>query len=329
MSDSQPNFQPNLHPSDPVAPVARRAEFRDLFDNDAEAESQSSVPADGRASTPLDRMKASLAQPRRENIEPSAKPAATVAPSAKNPRRILVLGATSGIAEATCRIWATEGARLFLVARNAEKLQAVAQDLRVRGASYVDTAVADLDDTASHPAMLANAINSLEGMDVAYMAHGLLGDQAAGEADFEVAAQIIHTNFVSAVSLLTWLANYCVTRHSGTLAVISSVAGERGRKSNYLYGSSKAALTAFLAGLRNRVDREGVKVLTIKPGPVRTAMTASMQGSEKFAPVESVAKEIVKAIGAGADVLYTPVKWMPIMFVIRHIPERIFKKLNL
>src|SRR5271167_1958360 len=211
----------------------------------------------------------------------------------QTPRKILVLGATSGIAEATCRIWAAQGASLFLVARNPEKLAAVAADLKVRGASYVDTAVADLDDTDKHPELLAHAINSLTGMDIAYLAHGILGDQTEAERDFNTAAQIIHTNHMAPVSLLTWLANFCVQRHSGTLAVISSVAGDRGRKTNYLYGASKAGLTAFLGGLRNRVDREGVTVLTIKPGPVRTAMTATMKGSEKFADVNAVAKTIV------------------------------------
>jgi len=245
------------------------------------------------------------------------------------PRKILVLGATSGIAEATCRIWATQGASLFLVARNAEKLAAVAADLRTRGASYVDTAVADLDDTDQHPTLLAHAINSLTGLDVAYLAHGILGDQARAEQDFNTAAQILHTNFMAPVSLLTWLANFCVQRHAGTLAVISSVAGDRGRKSNYVYGSSKAGLSAFLGGLRNRVDREGVTVLSIKPGPVKTAMTAGMKGSEKFANVDSVAKSIVSAIDKRKDVLYVPFQWQPIMFVIRNIPERIFKKLNL
>jgi short-subunit dehydrogenase len=244
-------------------------------------------------------------------------------------RKILVLGATSGIAEATCRIWAKEGASLFLVARNSQKLAAVAADLKTRGAGYVDTSVADLDDTAQHPALLAHAINSLGGMDVAYLAHGILGDQAKAEQDFETAAQIIHTNFVSAVSLLTWLANFCVQRHAGVLAVISSVAGDRGRKSNYLYGSSKAALSAFLGGLRNRVDREGVTVLNIKPGPVRTGMTSHMPGAEKMADVNAVAKTIVKAIDAKADNLYVPFQWGPIMWVIQHIPERVFKKLNL
>jgi short-subunit dehydrogenase len=245
------------------------------------------------------------------------------------PRKILVLGATSGIAEATCRIWAGQGARLFLVARNAEKLAAVAADLRTRGASYVDTAVADLDNTEQHAALLSHAVNSLTGLDVAYLTYGILGDQAKAEQDFNTAAQIIYTNYMAPVSLLTWLANFCVQRHAGTLAVISSVAGDRGRKSNYLYGSSKAGLSAFLGGLRNRVDREGVTVLAIKPGPVKTAMTSGMKGSEKFADVNAVAQSIVKAIDKRQDVLYVPFQWQPIMFIIRNIPERIFKKLNL
>jgi short-subunit dehydrogenase len=243
-------------------------------------------------------------------------------------KKILVLGATSGIAEATCRVWAAQGASLYLVARNPEKLAAVAADLRVRGAKYVDTAVADLDDTSKHPELLAHAINSLTGLDIAYLTHGILGNQPHAELDFAHAEQIMHTNYTAPVSLLTWLANFCVQRHAGTLAVISSVAGDRGRKSNYVYGSSKAGLTAFLGGLRNRIDREGVTVVTIKPGPVKTAMTSSMPGSEKFADVNAVAKEIVSAIDKKKDVVYVPIKWLPIMFVLRHIPESIFKKTN-
>src|SRR5580658_1027575 len=255
--------------------------------------------------------------------------AAALTPPTKLTKKILVLGATSGIAEATCRIWASQGAQLFLVARNAEKLAAVAADLKTRGAFHVETAVADLDDTDQHASLLAHAINSLTGMDIAYLAHGILGDQAEAERDFETAAQIFYTNLMAPVSLLTWLANYCVQRRSGTLAVISSVAGDRGRKSNYVYGSSKAGLSAFLGGLRNRVDREGVTVLSIKPGPVKTAMTAGMKGSEKFADVDSVAKSIVSAIDKRKDTLYVPFQWQPIMFIIRNIPERVFKKLNL
>jgi short-subunit dehydrogenase len=248
---------------------------------------------------------------------------------ANAPKKILVLGATSGIAEATCRIWATQGAHLFLVARNADKLAAMAADLKLRGAASVGTAVANLDETEKHPALLAHAVNSLAGMDVAYLALGIMTDQAQAEQHFEQAAQMIYTNFLAPVSLLTWLANYCVQRHSGVLAVISSVAGDRGRKSNYVYGSSKAGLSAFLAGLRNRVDREGVTVMTIKPGPVKTAMTAGMKGAEKFADVKKVAASIVKAIDKRVDVVYVPSMWLPIMLIVRHIPDRIFKKLNL
>jgi decaprenylphospho-beta-D-erythro-pentofuranosid-2-ulose 2-reductase len=245
------------------------------------------------------------------------------------PKRILVLGATSGIAEACTRLWASRGDSLYLVARNANKLAAVVADARTRGASHVETAVANLDDTAAHPELLAHAINSLGGLDIAFLALGVLGDQHEAEHNVVAASQIIHTNFTAPVSLLTWLANYTSQRHAGTLAVLSSVAGERGRKSNYVYGSSKAGLTAFVDGLRNRIDRDGVRVMTIKPGPVKTAMTENMNGSAKFADVEVVAAALVKAIDKGTDIVYVPGIWRIIMTVIRAIPENIFKKLNL
>jgi short-subunit dehydrogenase len=258
-----------------------------------------------------------LRNPRESGSEPYA------------PKRILVLGATSGIAEACGRLWATRGDSLYLVARNADKLVAVAADARTRGASHVETAVANLDDTAAHPELLAHAINSLGGLDIAFIALGVLGDQNEAERNFASASQILHTNFNAPVSLLTWLANYTAQRHAGTLAVLSSVAGERGRKSNYVYGSSKAGLTTFVDGLRNRIDRDGVRVMTIKPGPVRTAMTEKMKGNAKFADVEVVAAALVKAIDKGTDVVYVPGIWRIIMAVIRLIPERVFKKLNL
>lgn len=246
------------------------------------------------------------------------------------PKRYLVLGATSGIAEATCRIWAAEGANLFLVGRSADKVEAVAADLRVRGAAYVDTAVLNLDDLQHHPDLLAHAITSLGGLDVAYLAMGVLGDQPTAEQDAAHAESILHTNLTAPVSLLTWLANYCVKQGHGTLAVLSSVAGDRGRKSNYVYGASKAGLTAFVDGLRNRVDREGVAVLTIKPGPVKTSMTAGMKGSEKFADPAKVAKTIADRVAKGTGgILYVPGIWWPIMTVIRAIPDAVFKKLNL
>ena len=248
------------------------------------------------------------------------------------PKRILVLGATSGIAEASIRIWASRGESLFLVGRNADRLNAVAADARTRGASLVETAVADLDNTTAHPELLAHAINALGGLDVAYLAVGVLGDQSRAERSFAETDQILHTNFFAPASLLTWLANYCAQRHAGTLAVLTSVAGERGRKSNYIYGSSKAGLSVFVDGLRNRIDREGVRVMTIKPGPVKTAMTEGMKGESKFADVNKVAATIVNSIDKGAkgpDVLYVPGIWRIIMTVIRAIPESRFKKLNL
>ncbi len=246
------------------------------------------------------------------------------------PRRCLVLGATSGIAEATCLIWAAEGANLFLVGRSEEKLHAMAANLRVRGAAFVDFAVADLDRLEDHPSLLAHAVTQLGGLDVAYIAFGVLGDQPQAEKDAAHAQQILHTNLTAPVSMLTWLANFCVKQGRGTIAVLSSVAGDRGRKSNYVYGASKAGLTAFVDGLRNRVDREGVAVLTIKPGPVKTAMTAAMPGNEQFADANAVARDIAKAIAKGeGGVIYVPGKWRVIMAVVRAIPDSIFRKLNL
>jgi len=247
--------------------------------------------------------------------------------SERTPKRILVLGATSGIAQACIRLWAARGDSLFLVARNADKLNAVAADASVRGAAHVDTTAADLDDTATHPALLAHAVNSLAGLDIAFIAFGVLGD--SGDHSFASAEAVLHTNLVAPVSAITWLGDYFAQRHMGTLAVMSSVAGDRGRKSNYIYGASKAGLSAFVDGLRNRIDREGVRVMTIKPGPVRTAMTEGMKGSEKFADVEKVAATLVKEIDKGTDVVYVPGIWRIIMTVVRAIPERIFKKMNL
>ena len=187
-----------------------------------------------------------------------------------------MLGATSAIAIAVMRQLVTPSAHFFLVARSKEKLTAVAQDLLVRGAGRVDMLVADLDDTQQHAQMLNVATSQLGAIDLALLAHGVLGDQNAAEQDYFVAESALVTNFLSPVSLLTWLANYCVSQNRGTIAVISSVAGDRGRKSNYVYGASKAGLDAFLSGLRNRCDRAGVQVLTIKPGFVATPMTADI-----------------------------------------------------
>ncbi|MEO6829316.1 MAG: SDR family oxidoreductase [Acidobacteriaceae bacterium] len=243
--------------------------------------------------------------------------------------KIVVFGATSAMAQAWMRLLAPAGASFFLVARNAAHLEAVAQDLTTRGATAVYVEFADLDDTATHAAMLQRAVAELGGLDCALIAHGTLGDQAAGEAEFSVAAASLQTNFISAASLVTWLANYFAAQFRGTIAVISSVAGDRGRKSNYIYGSAKAGLNAFLDGVRNRVDRDGVQVLTIRPGFVATPMTAHLPQGPLFATPEMVARDIQKAIEGRRDVLYTPWFWRWIMAIIRAVPEWKFKRMDL
>ena len=245
------------------------------------------------------------------------------------PSRILVLGATSAIANGVMRPLAANGAQFYLVARNAEKLTAVASDLETRGASAVFTHVMDLDDTAAHEQVLAEAARKLEVIDLALLAHGVLGDQEKAQAGYPETEAILRTNFLSAVSFITWLANYFEKTQQGTLAVISSVAGDRGRKSNYVYGASKGALNIFLEGVRNRIDRSGVQVLTIKPGFVATPMTAHLPQNALFAHPSAVGRGILKAIEKRKDVAYVPPVWALIMLIIRSVPNAIFKKLNL
>lgn len=242
---------------------------------------------------------------------------------------MLALGATSAIAQATLRLFADRHAAFFLVGRNPQKLAAVRDDLLTRGASAVTSLVADLDDTAAHPDMLAQAVAALGGLDIAFLAHGVLGDQPEAETSYPAAEAILHTNFLSPVSLVTWLANYFEAEHRGTIAVISSVAGDRGRKSNYVYGASKGGLNIFLDGVRNRIDRAGVNVLTIKPGFVATPMTAHLPRGPLFAQPAQVAKSIIRAIDKRKDVIYAPPFWAVIMLVVRSIPRRIFKKMNM
>ncbi|HEY1810437.1 MAG TPA: SDR family oxidoreductase [Acidobacteriaceae bacterium] len=252
-----------------------------------------------------------------------------MAKAREEPRRVLALGATSAIAEATLRLMAERGASFFLVARNAARLDAVSADLLTRGAERVSGQVADLDDTVGHPALLSGAVAALGGIDVALIAHGVLGNQAQSEQDYSAAEAVLRTNFLSAVSLVTWLANYFEAERRGTIAVISSVAGDRGRKSNYVYGASKGGLNVFLDGVRNRIDRAGVQVLTIKPGFVATPMTAHLAKNALFAQPAVVAQYILRAIDRRRDVAYAPPFWGMIMLVVRSIPGRIFKKLNL
>lgn len=247
----------------------------------------------------------------------------------KLPVTVLALGATSAIAEATLRLLAERGARFYLVGRSQDKLDSVAADLHTRGASGVATHAMDLNDTAGHAVMLGLAAQSLGTIEMALLAYGVLGEQKDAEASYAAAEAILRTNFLSSVSLITWLANYFETTKQGTLAVISSVAGDRARKSNYVYGASKGALNLFLDGVRNRIDRAGVEVLTIKPGFVATPMTAHVKQGPLFAKPAQVARGIVKAIEKRRDVVYLPGFWRGIMLVVRMIPRRVFKRMNL
>jgi short-subunit dehydrogenase len=245
-------------------------------------------------------------------------------------RKILIIGATSAIAEAAARIFATRGDALFLVARNAEHLRAVVADLNIRGAVRADSATLEVTDFAAHEAVVEKAERDLGGIDVALIAHGTLSDQAQCEQSVDVMRREFDINALSTLALLTALANRMEARRSGTLAVISSVAGDRGRQSNYVYGAAKAAVSTFLGGLRQRLAKCGVTVLTIKPGFVDTPMTAGIANKGAlWAQPDRVAAGIVQAIDRGRNIVYLPWFWRWIMLVIRHIPEPLFKRLKL
>lgn len=242
-------------------------------------------------------------------------------------QNVLIVGATSGIAEAVARRYAAQGCRLFLVARNATKLEQVANDLLARGATGVDRYVMDANDLASLPAMLDAAWGALQHVDVALVAHGTLPDQKRTETDLAYAVSEFRTNGESVIACLAALATRFEPQGKGVIAVIGSVAGDRGRASNYLYGSAKAAVDTFASGLRARLFKAGVHVLTIKPGFVATAMTAGLNLPEKLtATPDTVAKHITTAITRSTDVLYTPMFWGFVMAIIRFMPQFLFKR---
>jgi short-subunit dehydrogenase len=243
--------------------------------------------------------------------------------------KVLIVGATSAIAEATARVFAERGAALYLVGRNAQRLQAIALDLTVRGAARVGTETLDANDFAAHEPMLERAARLLGGLDTVLIAHGTLSNQRACEDSVELTMRELTTNALSVIALSTRIAARLAQQRSGTIAVISSVAGDRGRQSNYVYGSAKALVTAFLSGLRQRMYKCGVSVVTIKPGFVDTPMTAEFAKGPLWARPEQVARGIVQAIDRKRDVVYLPGFWRPVMLVIRTIPERLFKRLAL
>ena len=243
--------------------------------------------------------------------------------------KILIIGATSAIAHETAKCFAKDGAELFLVARSSEKLEAVQNDLKVRGAKCAESYVLDVSQLDRHEAMIQSAIETLGELDMVLIAHGVLDKSRVTRENVEKALEEFTINCTSVISLLILLANYFEPRKRGCIAVISSVAGDRGRKANYLYGAAKAAITAFLGGLRGRLAKSGVSVVTIKPGFVDTPMTASMRKGLLFASPRKVGEGIYHAMLKGKEVVYLPWFWRPIMLVVKSIPEPIFKKLSI
>lgn len=244
-------------------------------------------------------------------------------------KRIVIVGATSAIAQACAQRWAGSDSRFFLAARNGARLQQIADDLAARGSAAACWTL-DIDDVGAHAPMWQAAQENLGQIDIVLLAPGTLPDQKACEASVERSIREIHTNGMSIVALLTLVANTMERQRSGSIAVISSVAGDRGRPSNYVYGSAKAMVSSFCEGLRARLHKVGVNVLTIKPGFVATPMTAGLAlPAPLVSTPERVAADIDAAIAKSRGVLYTAWYWRWIMLVIRSIPVSIFRRLSL
>lgn len=236
--------------------------------------------------------------------------------------KVVIIGATSGIAEEVAKIYAAEGASLFLVARNEAKVLAVASDLRVRGAEDVETFVADLADRSRHAEIVAAAG---EGADVVLIAHGSLPEQLRIEGDAASVAREFELNATSVISIASAFAASLEQARHGTLAVIGSIAGDRGRRSNYIYGAAKAAVAAFCEGLRGRLAAAGCSVVVIKPGWVDTPMTAGLKKNALFASPAQVARGIHSSIRSRRAVAYVPGFWRWISLIVRMLPSRLVR----
>jgi decaprenylphospho-beta-D-erythro-pentofuranosid-2-ulose 2-reductase len=245
-------------------------------------------------------------------------------------KKIIVLGATSWIAMEVQRQLACRGCELLLVGRSPQRLAELQTDLLVRGASQVLTYPAELGSVIEHAAIFEFSRSAFPDFDTVLLAYGSMHKQKDSETCIDVLRDELQVNFVSAAALLTLFAAELERRRTGCLAAITSVAGDRGRRCNFVYGSAKGALSIFLQGLRSRLHPAGVRVLTIKPGPVRTPMTDSLPNSARFADPEQVARDIVKALERRApDVLYSPKIWRYVMTAVQQIPETVFKRLAL
>jgi decaprenylphospho-beta-D-erythro-pentofuranosid-2-ulose 2-reductase len=242
-------------------------------------------------------------------------------------QRILIIGATSAIAEATARRYAARGAAFVLVARDTARLDVIAADLRVRGARSAATHALEVTSVDLHAAMLDAAWSTLGDVDLVLIAHGTLPDQAACDASVDTSLREFAINGTSTIALCAAIATRL--KAPATLAVISSVAGDRGRASNYLYGSAKAAVSTYLSGLRQRLNASGVNVLTIKPGFVDTPMTAAFRKGLLWAKPDAIARGIEGAVEKRRGVAYLPFFWWGIMTIIKHVPEFVFRRVKL
>lgn len=250
-----------------------------------------------------------------------------------NVQRVVIFGATSAIAQATAKLLLAEGCSLYLVGRNPLKLNAIIDDLRVRATApgqIVEGVSADLDLITQHVQLFDSAHNAMQGIDAILIAHGTLPDQTACESSLPLALSAVHTNAISAIALASEAAQRFQTQKHGLIVAISSVAGDRGRQSNYVYGAAKGMLSLFLQGLRNRLMPHNVHVLTIKPGFVDTPMTAALsKNGPLWATPEQIALGIVQGMRKQQDIVYLPWFWRWIMLIVRNIPERLFKRMKM
>ena len=243
-------------------------------------------------------------------------------------RKCVIFGATSAMAMETAKYLAADHDEILLVARNEEHLNTIKSDLLTRGASKVDVLPWNASDCSSHSYLLGKLEEICPLYDTVLFAYGSLGDQKACELDFSKTYDELNTNFLSVISLLTHIANRFEAQGTGTIACISSVAGDRGRQSNYIYGTAKGALSIFLQGLRNRLYSKGVSVITIKPGFVSTPMTANIPTNKLFISSAQAGKAIYNAIDKKRDVVYVAWYWFFIMLIIKAIPDFLFKRQN-
>lgn len=243
----------------------------------------------------------------------------------------LILGASSSVARAFARLVAGQGATVLLAGRDLDDLERSAADLRVRGAAAVEVLPFDAADYAAHPAFAARCaeIRGTTGRLNVFLAFGVMPDQAAIDATPPLVADTIAANFTGAASVLTSLAPVIEAQRGGHVVVLSSVAGDRGRLKNYVYGAAKAGLNAYLQGLRARLYRAGATVTTVKAGFLDTAMTFGLPGMFLVASPETCAAACLRHARKGREVAYFPLFWFGVMTIIKAIPERIFKRLNI